>query len=66
VSRCTELESGGRMIDAILTNTVLPRISEELLKRMIEGTPVERVHVRVAGGDFAYGFQRDSGPEARL
>jgi type VI secretion system protein VasG len=53
------------MIDAILTNTVLPRISEELLKRMIEGTPVERVHVRVADGDFAYGFQRDSGPEAR-
>src|SRR5512146_205570 len=29
VSRCTELESGGRMIDAILTNTVLPKISEE-------------------------------------
>jgi type VI secretion system protein VasG len=29
-SRCTELESGGRMIDAILTNTMLPRISEEL------------------------------------
>ena len=26
-SRCTELESGGRMIDAILTNTVLPAIS---------------------------------------
>ena len=25
VSRCTEVESGGRMIDAILTNTVLPR-----------------------------------------
>jgi type VI secretion system protein VasG len=57
VSRCTELESGGRMIDAILTNTVLPRISEELLKRMIEGTPVERVHVSVEGADFGYGFQ---------
>jgi type VI secretion system protein VasG len=26
-SRCTELESGGRMIDSILTNTVLPTIS---------------------------------------
>jgi type VI secretion system protein VasG len=31
-SRCTELESGGRMIDAILTNTVLPKISEEFLR----------------------------------
>jgi type VI secretion system protein VasG len=36
-SRCTELESGGRMIDAILTNTVLPTISEEFLRRMMEG-----------------------------
>jgi len=34
-SRCTELESGGRMIDAILTNTMLPRISEEFLRRML-------------------------------
>jgi type VI secretion system protein VasG len=55
-SRCTELESGGRMIDAILTNTVLPKISEEFLKRMMEGKPIERVHVRVESGDFGYGF----------
>lgn len=54
VSRCTELESGGRMIDAILTNTVLPRISEEFLKRMVEGKSVGRVHVKVEGGEFAY------------
>jgi type VI secretion system protein VasG len=53
-SRCTELESGGRMIDAILTNTVLPRLSEEFLKRMMEGRPIERVHVRVEAGDFGY------------
>ena len=45
------------MIDAILTNTVLPRISEEFLKRMIEGKAVERVTVRVEGGQFAYGFE---------
>jgi type VI secretion system protein VasG len=55
-SRCTELESGGRMIDAILTNTMLPAISQELLKRMMEGTAIERVHVRVSDGDFLYGF----------
>src|SRR5207244_1872397 len=35
-SRCTELESGGRMIDAILTNTVLPKISEAFLSRMMQ------------------------------
>jgi type VI secretion system protein VasG len=56
-SRCTELESGGRMIDAILTNTMLPAISQEFLKRMMEGQPISRVHVTVASGDFQYGFQ---------
>jgi type VI secretion system protein VasG len=58
VSRCTELESGGRMIDAILTNTVLPKISEEFLKRMVEGEPVSRVRVGVEGGDFRYEFDQ--------
>jgi len=53
-SRCTELESGGRMIDAILTNTVLPKLSEEFLKRMMEGRPVERVHVAVSAGEFSF------------
>lgn len=36
-SRCTELESGGRMVDAILTQTLLPAISREFLNRMLEG-----------------------------
>jgi type VI secretion system protein VasG len=55
-SRCTELDSGGRMIDAILTNTVLPKISEEFLTKMIEGKLVERVHVSVIDGEFDYAF----------
>jgi type VI secretion system protein VasG len=55
--RCTELESGGRMIDAILTNSMLPRISKELLTRVMDGTAVERVSVGVAGKDFSYGFE---------
>jgi len=54
--RCTELESGGRMIDAILTNTMLPSISTEFLTRMMEGKAIERVHVSVADGEFSYGF----------
>jgi type VI secretion system protein VasG len=56
VGRCTESESGGRMIDAILTNTMLPDISREFLNRMMEGRPIERVQVRVAEGQFAYEF----------
>jgi type VI secretion system protein VasG len=56
VSRCTESESGGRMIDAILTNTMLPDISREFLTRMMEGQPAERVRIRAENGHFAYQF----------
>ncbi|MCC7285197.1 MAG: type VI secretion system ATPase TssH, partial [Burkholderiaceae bacterium] len=56
VSRCTESESGGRMIDAILTNTMLPDISREFLNRMLQGKPIERVSVSAPDGHFAYAF----------
>ena len=56
ISRCSELESGGRMIDAILTNTVLPRISETYLTRLANGTDLERIRIGVADGDFSYAF----------
>ncbi len=55
-SRCTELDSGGRMIDSILTNTVLPKISEEFLNRMWAGEAIERVHITVKGDEFNYQF----------
>jgi type VI secretion system protein VasG len=56
VSRCTESESGGRMIDAILTNTMLPDISREFLRRMMEGGAVAGVQVGVKDGEFGYSF----------
>jgi type VI secretion system protein VasG len=56
VSRCTESESGGRMIDAILTNTMLPDISREFLTRMMDGKPIARVAVRADEQRFAYEF----------
>jgi type VI secretion system protein VasG len=55
-SRCTELESGGRMVDAILTQTLLPEISRELLNRLMEGTSAEKVQVTVKDGNFAYEY----------
>jgi type VI secretion system protein VasG len=58
-NRCTELESGGRMIDAILTNTVLPKISEALLTRMMVAKPIDRVHVSVLEGEFNYSFKQN-------
>jgi type VI secretion system protein VasG len=53
-SRCTEIESGGRMIDAILTNTILPRISEEYLRRTMAGEALKEVAIEVKDGDFVY------------
>ena len=56
VSRCTEGESGGRMIDAILTNTMLPDVSREFLTRMMEGQEIKGVNVGVSNGEFSYDF----------
>ena len=56
VSRCQELESGGRMIDAIVTNTMLPDISAEFLNRMMQGKTVNRVAIDVEDNNFTYHF----------
>jgi len=57
VSRCTESESGGRVVDAILTNTVLPRVSLEYLQRLSGGAALKAVRLSVRDGDFSYGFE---------
>jgi type VI secretion system protein VasG len=57
VSRCTEVESGGRMIDAILTNTLLPAISHEFLTRTMAGSALNGVRLAAAAGDFKYEFE---------
>ena len=56
VSRCTETESGGRMIDAVLTNTLLPEVSRELLLRTLDGKPPQRVSVTAKNNAFGYSF----------
>ena len=57
VSRCTEAESGGRVVDAILTNTVLPRVSLEYLQRLANGEALKAVRLGVKEGEFDYGFE---------
>jgi type VI secretion system protein VasG len=56
VSRCTEYESGGRMIDTILTNTVLPRISQEILTCLLQTRTINSAHLSLVGGEFIYAF----------
>jgi type VI secretion system protein VasG len=55
-SRCTELESGGRMIDAILTNNVLPSISRRFLEKTADGQQLPRVHINAVDSEFVYEF----------
>ncbi len=53
--RCTEVESGARNVDNILTNTMLPDVSRYLLSRMAERQKPAAIHVSVAGnGSFSY------------
>lgn len=54
-ARCTEVESGARNVDNILSNTLLPEISRMLLVAMAEGVHPTALRVAVgADGDFTY------------
>ena len=53
--RCTELESGARNVDNILTNTLLPDLSRRLLSGIAEGAKPSSIHVSIGeGGGFLY------------
>ncbi|MEN4917270.1 type VI secretion system ATPase TssH [Achromobacter spanius] len=55
-ARCTEVESGARMVDAILANTVLPHISRELLGASMQERRLQCVRLSAAGGEFCYDY----------
>ena len=53
--RCTEVESGARNVDNILTNSLLPDISRQILGRMAEGEKLSSIQVGIGeGGAFVY------------
>ena len=56
VSMCRDPDSGGRMIDNIITNTLLPALSREFLKRALAKERLTEAKVTIEDGDFAYGF----------
>jgi type VI secretion system protein VasG len=55
LARCTEVESGARNVDAILTGTLLPEIATNVLTRMAEGGGVSRIEIGV-GDDGAFSY----------
>jgi type VI secretion system protein VasG len=52
--RCTEVDSGARNADHILTNTLLPDLSKEILSRMATGEQIISVSVKVEGDGFTF------------
>jgi type VI secretion system protein VasG len=57
VSLCNDPDSGGRVIDNIITNTILPALSREILKRSLAREEIHEAKVTVANGAFAYEVQ---------
>jgi type VI secretion system protein VasG len=56
VSMCNDPDSGGRMIDNIITNTLLPALSREFLKRSLAKEKLKEAKVTIENEDFAYGW----------
>lgn len=57
VEQCNDPDSGGRMVDNIITNTILPDLSREVLSRMVSQTPMNRVDVVMKDGKIGYEFE---------
>jgi type VI secretion system protein VasG len=55
-SRCTEVESGARNVDNILSNTMLPDLSRQILSRLAEGVAANKVSVSVKDGALTYAW----------
>ncbi len=54
VGQCNDPDSGGRMIDNIITNSMLPALSRAILNLQLEKKPLTEAKVSVEGGQFAY------------
>ncbi|MCU0831464.1 MAG: type VI secretion system ATPase TssH [Rhizobiaceae bacterium] len=54
VALCSDPDSGGRMIDNIITNTLLPDMARLILQRQIEGAPFTRVTADHGDGRYRY------------
>jgi type VI secretion system protein VasG len=56
VSLCNDPDSGGRIIDHIITNTLLPALSREFLKRSLAKEELKEARVTIADRAFAYAW----------
>jgi type VI secretion system protein VasG len=54
VEQCQDPDSGGRMIDNIITNSILPDLSRAILNKAVGGEELKNVKVDVVDGAFTY------------
>jgi type VI secretion system protein VasG len=54
VGQCQDPDAGGRMIDNIITNSILPELSRAILTRAVKGEELTAVNVDVADDAFVY------------
>jgi type VI secretion system protein VasG len=54
VAKCNDPDSGGRMVDNIVTNTLLPALSRQILNKAMAGEEIREARVEVKDGEFGY------------
>ena len=55
-TRCNDIDSGARVVDMILTNTLLPKISHKILEAMLAGETLSQINIQIEKGNFSYQF----------
>jgi len=64
VEQCRDPDSGGRMVDNIITNSILPDLSRRVLARMVEGGEMADLRIELKDGTYDYVFAGDTtGPD---
>ena len=57
IRRCNNMESGARLIDAVVNNELLPEISSEFLRNTMDGHKLKHAIIDAADGKFVYHFE---------
>jgi type VI secretion system protein VasG len=57
IRRCDNAASGARLIDAVINNSILPEISAEFLRNIMEGNTLKRAIIDVKDEQFTYTFE---------
>jgi type VI secretion system protein VasG len=57
IRRCDNAASGARLIDAVISNSILPEISAEFLRNIMEGRTLRRALIDVQDEQFTYSFE---------